>query len=155
MELAAAFTRLRGSADLRHKAKARHSEPPTYLLRAYAAECGLKAKLLRAKFRRPANTLEYGSAFGTDGHNLKLGLEELQRTLNAPAGSPLARLIASAPSDIRLQKTSKFVRSKNNCASEQVHQCWRYGIPIAPQDEKLLASWHEQIIAWLKQEGLK
>jgi len=105
-----------------------------YLILFYAAECGLKCLLTSSLYqKRPKSVNELRVNIET--HNL----EELFNELKIPAH--------------KKYKPCHPVRNRNETFSnEQLHQAWRYGVIINPEEEIQAVEWLTGIVEIVKQK---
>lgn len=103
------------------------------LLLFYAVECALKARLMR----------EFGATWYHQlpdekriGHRLNAGFDQLKM--------PLPRIPGASP------RIRNGVRVRIRYS--ELHQAWRYGISLHPQDEKAAVDALEQALKWLESD---
>ncbi|KAB1153075.1 hypothetical protein F6X68_14890 [Micromonospora sp. AMSO12t] len=111
-ELTNSYVRLRDAAET--------SPPPvSHLLRFYSVECGLK--VLALKDRNVSSTAQQQELITHD-------LRQLAKTL---------KLSASAYRNLMsCQRPAKGGFSHPPVAAKQLHEAWRYGAELDPEDEK-------------------
>lgn len=127
-ELRQAFHAHRGAAQ-------EIKDSSSHLLLFYAAECGLKSTWLKQKKLLTTEQIPDPTLLSKDGHNLDRWVKELRIS---------ARHVKSTP-------YFHLARGGSTLDIEKVHQAWRYGIRIKPEDEKKLVEWLNSICNWIKE----
>ena len=107
----------------------------SHLLLFYAVECGLKSIYLREKKLPNTAKLPDSTLLSKDGHNLDRWVKELKISASQVGKTP----------DFHLATSGDILNI------EKVHQAWRYGIRIKPEDEKKLVEWLNSICNWIKE----
>lgn len=93
---------------------------PSHLLRFYAVECGLKAMILKRRNLRSTSQLDQHLR----GHDLRRLAAEL-------------RLDAATYRDLRrCRRRAQGGRNDRLVEPAEMHQAWRYGLGVEPEDEK-------------------
>ncbi len=103
------------------------------LLNFYAVECGLKAIYLKRNNLRTTDQISDDKIRGS--HNLAVLIKELR----------LPASVTGTNSDFRLQK------DKSSWSIDQLHQVWRYGIAVEPEDETKIVRWLNKLNGWVKE----
>lgn len=99
------------------------------LLLFYAAECGLKAELLRRTGSRDSASLERS-------HDLR----SLARALNVPHSVMIGLTDCRARRDVNQRVPIR-----------ELHEAWRYGARLDPSDEKKALVALRSLISWCQQ----
>jgi hypothetical protein len=126
-----------GTSELRrafraHRAAADKSVPSHYLLRFYAAECGLKLSLMLRKRIQKTDRLVDGDFFGHD----------LMR---------LARELRVKPA-LLLRRDHFLMRNGYRQSLSSAHEAWRYGVALDEKEELDLVDWIDSVCDWIDQE---
>ena len=110
-----------------------HSGPSYNLLKFYGVECGLKAIYLqRNKFR---TTRQIPDERVRGSHHLA----DLAKVLRLPAA------VIDANSDFHLQ------HDRSSWSVDKLHQAWRYGVKVEPDDEQRVVDWLERLVQWIQE----
>lgn len=104
------------------------------LLFFYAAECGLKERLLVR-----------GGHYGTSALRPTHDLRELAKALHMP------RTIGKRLE--QLQSCRLHQRARGTVAMADLHQAWRYGAHLHAADEKEAHAVLRELITWCEQDG--
>lgn len=124
---------LRVSADSVQQHNSQGDDATVGLLLFYAAECGLKERLLFRRAQRDTTALE-------PTHDLRLLAKELR--LSRPLSDRLDRI-----QNCRLHAPG----NKAVCLSD-LHQAWRYGVKVHASDEKEAQTALRALITWCEQD---
>jgi len=123
-----------------HWENGRKETGPSYnLLKFYSVECGLKSMYIHENDRFHRMTSEQMPA--DHSHRLDQWIKEL----NIPASR------ISPPPRFRIRQSS---RDESPRDIEKIHEAWRYGVVIEPNDETSILRWLEVVSNWIR-EGLK
>ncbi|MEU3599981.1 hypothetical protein ABZ714_14840 [Streptomyces sp. NPDC006798] len=124
---------LRGSAESVDANDAFEDGGTVGLLLFYAAECGLKERLIVRQGHRDSGALE-------PTHDLRRLAKELR----------LPRAMAARLD--RLQSCRMHPSTRGTVALGDLHQAWRYGAKIDPADEKDAQEALRALISWCEQD---
>jgi hypothetical protein len=125
--------------DLRRAANVSPRQPPHLLLVFYAVECGLKAVWLKNEAK---------NIFGAEeikrlGHKLDDLIREANKGLVLGQHLALPNQIRFAP----LQQSTQ-----RNGTAEQLHQAWRYGVPLVSPDVVAIEATLNNLMVWINAE---
>jgi hypothetical protein len=124
------------AAALQRNAETLASGNGSLLLRFYSVECSMKERYLTEQRASPqGDTSMLNGAFGSDGHDLNMGL----KALKAPATLPTAPHLKA-----------QVGKETHSMSVERAHQLWRYG--INHEGSPALESWLKQVTGWLEKQ---
>lgn len=120
-------------------------EACSYLLLFYSVECGLKSILLKQQHLRSTAQIQDQTLLS---HNFAPLVKELRlpRSIVGEIGDTNDKTQPRLP-NFRLCKDS------SSWQMSEVHQAWRYGIPVDPQDQEILVEWLENVCNWIKEQN--
>lgn len=108
--------------------------PTVCLLLFYAAECGLKERLLKRRGQRDSSALE-------PTHDLR----DLAKELRLPPS--VSRRLE------RLQSCRLHQPTRGSVALADLHQAWRYGAKLHGEDEKAALEALRELLDWCEQDN--
>lgn len=127
---------LRQAHDLHSRPLDHQSSASDLLLSFYSVECGLKCICLRK--RQLTTTAEMEQAGANFGHDLRRLIIDLR----------LPAAVCSANPSFRLKKDNTDIPF---WGIKDVHQAWRYGVEVEPDDEQKLIQWLSDVAYWVKE----
>lgn len=134
----AGFGQLRKAFEAHWRIGQEENGHPCYLLKFYSVECGLKSMYIHKYDRSHIMNSE-------DIPDLRHKLDQWIKELNVPASQ------IGQPPRFKIRHGGQTEPKRD---IERIHEAWRYGVAVDPDDETAILRWLDSVSNWIR-DGLK